>query len=852
LGLDRAVPGWKTVNLPKDLRRRKPERNPADEAAGTEDALETSESLLSSIIEQTPFSTWIADANGTNIRQNAACRKLFGISSDEETVGKYNLFRDEELKRKGLLQKVRRVFEEGRPARFTIDYDFSKVRHVRVPGATHRVLDVTIFPIKDASGKVVNAVIQHDDVTERRAAMAALAKRLACERMVADISRRAANVRDMRQFELQCLRIIGETMDVSHACILRYRPEANTLDHVIEWAGSGVKPRADERECVSLDDLAHWREHLAANRTINLPDVRKIRSKADRELLEQRGVKSLLAVPLYMADAPYGFLALKECRREREWPPEDVEILQMAGAIIVGVVERLRAKTALEESESRYRRLVENAPEGIWSIDRQGITTYVNARMSEMLGFTVEEMLGTSIYSYMDAEAARAAERDLWRHRPWEVQRIDVKFRRRDGSWLDTCMQSWTEADERGRRTGATAFIADLSEQRELEKLLRQSQKLEAIGTLAGGIAHEFKNLLMGISAYTEILQMKLGQNHPDYSVTDDLLKCVEKSSRLVNQILAFSRKQSLDPRPTDLNQLVAESEHLLARLVGEHISIELDLTPEPIIVSVDPSQIEQVLLNLTVNARDAMPQGGRLWIRTRRTDVRDDGRPGYLTLPPGAYAELSVADTGIGMDESTRERVFEPFFTTKDRGERSGLGLSVVYGIIKQHRGNIEVRSKPGKGSSFRVLLPLTDGEPLVKTREKPLPEESFRRDGTGRMILLVEDEDTVREPLQYALEEIGYTVISAENGRRGIELFRRHSDSIDLVILDLIMPRMSGMEACEAMRKVRPDLKALFISGHSPTAMDQAFAPPANMPLLWKPFTLAELENKLTELLG
>jgi nitrogen-specific signal transduction histidine kinase len=380
---------------------------------------------------------------------------------------------------------------------------------------------------------------------------------------------------------------------------------------------------------------------------------------------------------------------------------------------------------------------------------------------------------------------------------------------------------------------------------RQLESQLQQLQRLEALGSLVGGVSHEFKNLLLGISACAEGLQRSLGPAHELIGTTYDLVHCVDRGRKLVDKLLAFGKRQELDTRPVDINSTLLDIESLLRRMLGEHCVLEMQLAPEPLVANVDIGQIEQVIINLAINAQDAMQGSGNLTMRTGRHSAVPPQGIGEDVHSRLDYVEIVVEDTGHGMEEEVRERVFEPFFTTKTSGTHAGLGLSVAYGIIRQHGGLMEVTSRPGEGTQFFVRIPAVDVPPVAKQVEISTPE------GGTEMILLVEDEDMVRAPLKSALESYGYRVQTAADGLEAIELFNASRERIDLIITDLAMPKAGGTHLYEAINGNVPQTKFLFITGYKPSAIHTDFVPPQEEPLLMKPFSMSRLAAKVREIL-
>ncbi|BDV43529.1 histidine kinase [Geotalea uraniireducens] len=405
--------------------------------------------------------------------------------------------------------------------------------------------------------------------------------------------------------------------------------------------------------------------------------------------------------------------------------------------------------------------------------------------------------------------------------------------------------------DEIGRLAQAFNHMAETIKKREAEKEhlaeeLRHAQKMEAIGTLAGGVAHDFNNILTAIVGFGTLLQRSLKQDNPYQVYVDQILNAADRATNLVKRLLAFGRKQVINPRPTDLNEIIKSIEKLLARLISEDIDFEINLHDAPLICHVDSGQIDQILMNLVTNARDAMPDGGTLSIRTGRI-VLDESYFGQVERSkPGNYATITVADTGMGMDEETKERVFDPFFTTKEVGKGTGLGLSMVYGIIKQHDGFVTVDSKHGTGTIFTICLPLVAGETSNDQQDIKVVGR-----GNRETILLAEDDKAVRKLTKHVLERNGYTVIESVDGADAVSLFQQNSSVIDLVLLDVVMPKKNGQLACEEMKKLRPAVKALFISGYTQDIISKKGVLKEGIKFISKPIKPDELLAKVQETL-
>ncbi|MBI4877930.1 MAG: response regulator [Acidobacteria bacterium] len=381
----------------------------------------------------------------------------------------------------------------------------------------------------------------------------------------------------------------------------------------------------------------------------------------------------------------------------------------------------------------------------------------------------------------------------------------------------------------------------DITERKRLEDQLLQAQKLESVGRLAGGVAHDFNNLLTVINGYSELAISRLGPAHPLRNSLEQIRAAGERAAGLTRQLLAFSRRQVLQPRVLDLNDVIVNVEKLIRRLIGEDVELRLLLGRSPGSVRADPGQVEQVIMNLAVNSRDAMPEGGTLTLETAGVRLPDESGK-TPDLPPGSYVTLTVRDTGVGMDEQTRSHIFEPFFTTKEAGKGTGLGLATVYGIVRQSGGDVSVESAPGKGAAFTVYLPCTgEGAEVLRAAGTAPPQ-------TGReTVLLVEDEPGVRELVREMLSVLGYTTLEAACGEDALRLFLERGTGIQLLLTDVIMPGMSGRELARRVCAIRPGLKVLFMSGYPDGAIVQHGAPDLGVHLIQKPISLAELGRQV-----
>jgi len=471
-----------------------------------------------------------------------------------------------------------------------------------------------------------------------------------------------------------------------------------------------------------------------------------------------------------------------------------------------------------------------------------------NPAAERIFGWKANEAIGKNAYELL----IRKEERPQFEHGWSKLLKGDESSYslnanvRKDGKII-TC--EWFNAllrDASGNVSRVLSMAHDVTEKAELERQLQTAQKMEAVGTLAGGIAHDFNNSLTGIVGFGELLRMRMAGDRQALHDLDEILRCAERATTLTRQLLTFARRQVIEPVNLNLSSLVADLMKLIGKVVGEHIEVKTSLKMNVPTICADRGQIEQVVMNLCLNARDAMPEGGRLVVETGDVYLDEEYVRQNLYMKTGRYALLTVSDTGVGMDEKTCKRVFEPFFTTKGPYKGTGLGLAMVYGIVKQHGGFIHLYSEPGKGTAFKVYFPAIEAQPdAVPTIRR---EEIVR--GGMETILLAEDEEAIRALAERILTELGYTVLVARNGEEAIEMFRQHTE-IALAVLDVVMPRMGGKEAFDEMHKQNPRLKVIFMSGYSANAIHDSFVLTASTPFLQKPFGPTILARKVRDVL-
>lgn len=529
------------------------------------------------------------------------------------------------------------------------------------------------------------------------------------------------------------------------------------------------------------------------------------------------------------------------------------EMIEVDGELCVlaageDITARKKAEDALRCSEADYRSLFEGAPYGILRATLDGKMFRANPALVRMLGYESEsELLAANLVTQVCVDAAEGI---LALNRYWHAERfedVELHWRRKDGSPIFVRAYGRPIRHKDSEAASLEIMVEDLTRRRALEEQLRQSQKMEAIALLASGIAHDFNTLLTGILGYGERLLMAANLADEPRRQAEGVMQAALQARSLTRQLLALGRKQVLRPKVLDLNALIKDAEDLLRRLLGDNIRFAIDLAPNVGRVKADPGQLTQVIMNLVVNARDAMPEGGELTIKTLPVDLTqpDHQLPG---IDPGEYATLAVIDTGCGMDETTQARIFEPFFTTKPHGRGTGLGLSTVYGIIEQTGGRIRVSSRPGQGTAFELYFPPTD-EPAERTKTRDL--QSSPADGCAT-VLVVEDDDLARRLTCELLEGHGYTVLKAKNGPDALKIARKQTGTVDLLLTDVVMPGMSGQELAKHLAKLHPETKVLYMTGYAETLVGAPVSEPTDTVPLEKPFLRHELMSKVHQVLG
>jgi PAS domain S-box-containing protein len=765
-------------------------------------ALEESERKYRLLFNAAPDPIWVMDPVTDRILEvNEAAVRRYGYSREEFlSLTVRDIRPPEDVDR---LREAKRLYRQG--------------KHLGGPWR-HSTKDGTVLWVElswhkfEFQGREARLVIVRD-VTERKRAEDEV--RLQTERLNASEER---------------YRIVSEMMS-DFAYAFRVAPDGS---NTIEWVTGPLSPMTGQ---AFEEFLEHggWRKGVHPD---DLPVVDDIYPK----LLAGEETRAVYRVRTNTGEERW-----IETHSRPVWDAEEGRVTRLFGAAR-DITERKQAEAALVERENLLQLMIDTEPACVKLLDREGRVLRMNrAGLAILEAEAAEQVVGECVYPFVTPEHREAFRRLNEGVFGGESGTLTFEIVGRKGTrrWMETHAVPLRNQDD--EVLAALSITRDITEQRRLGEELRQAQKMEAVGRLAGGIAHDFNNLLTVINGYGELMLSDLRPDHPLRPALEEIHRAGERAAELTRRLLAFSRKQMLQPKVLDLNQVVADTEQMLRRLIGEDIAIEMRLDPEIGRVKVDPGQLSQVIVNLAVNARDAMPEGGRLTLETGNAFLNSAYTRENPGVAPGAYARLTIRDTGTGMGPEVLDHIFEPFFTTKGPGKGTGLGLPMVYGTIKQSGGHIEVETAPGRGTTFHIYLPLhreasAAGAPEDGSSDLPRGAET---------VLVVEDEEGVRDFARRVLERCGYRVLEAASGAEALGIAAGHPGTIDLLATDVVMPGANGRVLAEQLSGVRPDLKVLYISGYADEEVLRRGVAEAGAAFLPKPFTPAALASKVREVL-
>ncbi len=786
-----------------------------------------------------------------------------------------------------LLEMMGYSFEEmiGQPTwRFVVEGEaqqaiLAKLNGTRPPGRgferTFRRKDGTTFPVliheralRDTRGRITGMLSTIQDITERKESEKLLreseetARKLAQENAImAEIGRIISSTLNIEEVYGRFSAEVGKLIPFDRIVI-------NVNDYKNDTILAAYVGGMDVRGRASGDRLplpGSVNQEMVHTKSGFLFHVEREEEIADRfpvlTISFHVGFRSMLFVPLILKDEVIGSFNLQTIK-PKAYTENDLKLAEKVSNQIAGAIanaqlfsERKRIEKALRESEEKFRELYDHAPVGYQEFDIEGRLRNINLTELEMMGYSYEEMIGQPVWKFLvEEEKARHTILAKLAGSVPPSQDLERDLRRKNGTILPVLIRDRMLRDEQGRITGMRSTIQDITELKRaeeektaLQEQLRQSQKMEAIGQLAGGIAHDFNNLLTIIKGYSQLALFELGNDAPLRNSMEEIQKAANRAADLTRQLLAFSRRQILETKVFDLNTRLKDLDKMLRRIIGEDIELVVLPGKDLGTVKADPGQIEQMVFNLAVNARDAMPSGGKLTLKTANLELDEAYAQAHTGVTPGQYVMLSVSDAGTGMPPEVRDHVFEPFFTTKEKGKGTGLGLSTVYGIVKQSGGNIWVYSEPGKGTTFKIYLPRVD-EPLEEQRKETTREELSKG---GETILVVEDEKEVRKLVIRVLEEQGYKILEASSGEDALPICKEHQKPIHLLLTDVVMPGMNGQALAESAASFHPKMKVLYMSGYPDNTIVRHDILDPGTNYIQKPFAMEGLTTKVREVL-
>jgi PAS domain S-box-containing protein len=657
------------------------------------------------------------------------------------------------------------------------------------------------------------------------------------------IAERTHAAEELADFFAAVHAIVAELMYARNFYIALYDPEMQTLSfpYYVDEKDETVPSKRPGRGLMEF--VLRTGEALRAT-----PDgIEQLQSQGHIELKGAVPV-DWMGVPLRSGNQISGVLVVQSYNERIRFQERDREILTFVSQQLASAIDHKKNEEALRRSEARYRSLVQSAVYGIYRSSAEGKFLDVNPALIGMLGYeTAEQVLALDPRRDVFVRVQDREHLIKEFRQKGQLDGIEVLWKRRDARVITVRVSGRAVSTGKATEPVLEMIAEDVTDRRALEEQFRQAQKMEAVGRLAGGVAHDFNNLLMVISGYTEVLLEHFDADDPRQGKVQAIQQAADRATTLTRQLLAFSRKQFLELKVVDVNAIVSDMERLLRPLIGETIELSTRLTSGVGHTRADAGQLEQVIMNLVVNSRDAMPRGGKIAIQTSEATFEAHATREHGLVAPGSYIVLTVSDTGLGMDAETQSRIFEPFFTTKEKGKGTGLGLSTVYGIVKQSGGYIFADSGLGRGTRFRIYLPRVDdpAEIAGTTHTAQVPG------GGSETLLLVEDEESVRQLVRDTLEARGYKVIEAENGEAGLRASAAHEGTIDMIITDVVMPGMSGRELAKRVTEARPETKVLYLSGYTEEAIAHEGVLDPGTAFLQKPFTLQVLSRKVREVL-
>jgi PAS domain S-box-containing protein len=798
-----------------------------------EEALRESEKKYRDLVDNALVGIYRTDLKGEILYVNQALARILEFESPEEIKSASVLARYQNPQDRQVL--IENLKENGRVMDFEVGL-LTKTGTVK-----NVVLSATL------QGDILTGMLM--DVTARvQAEKEILCRNRELALLNQVIAASASGIEPRSILEAVC-RELARVLDLPQAAAALLNEEKSEAVVVAEYLSdgrpSGLQKTIPVAGNPSFQHLLAHQAPLVVEDAQNDPRLAPV-----HDLLHERETVSLLILPLIIEDQVIGSLGV-EALEPRHFSAEEVSLAWSVADQVSGALARAR----LAEAQRRLSAAIEQAAEGVMITDIESTILYINPAFEQITGYRGAEVLGQKASSLEGTEPCHGDTPNsphifhtmLETIGAGQVWQGRLAGSRKDGVPYTLDVTITPVKDEWGNIVNYVSLLHNVTNELQLEEQYRQAQKMEAIGRLTAGIAHDFNNLLTAVNGFAELAQFGLPPEDPARELMGKVLDSGQRAADLVHQLLAFSRKQIMEPRVLDLNAVIADLDNMLQRIIGEHIMLEIGLASDLWPVKVDPAQIEQVIVNLVVNARDAMPEGGRLSIKTSNVAMQEDYVAGHRGTKPGEYVLLAVSDTGVGMSPEVQRRIFEPFFTTKAPGEGTGLGLSTVYGIVKQSGGDIQVYSEVGHGSTFKIYLPRA-GE---ASQSSSLRDVEERLPSGIETILLVEDDTTVRELARRILQGVGYTVVEAEDGLQALQLAARHAGLIHLLLSDVVMPGINGIALAKRLAQTYPSLKTLFVSGYTDDMIRRHGVLEPGVAFLQKPFSPPALARKVRDVL-
>jgi PAS domain S-box-containing protein len=674
--------------------------------------------------------------------------------------------------------------------------------------------------------------------------------------MVQEIGQAISTILDIDSLLKFVMETLQKRLDFDRGMIMLANPGETRLVYV---SGYGYGPELEallKRTEFHLDNPRSRGPFVIAFKRqspILVNDIQELRSdisSRSADYVDMLGVSSFICVPIIYEGRSLGILAVDNCRSNRPHNQSEVSMLTGIAPQIAISINNAKALRQIMESEERFRTLSENSPDIIYTIDNGGVITYINPAAKEIMGYAAEDVIGRHFLEFVKAEESTLLLQAINRIKSGKktIQNFEGRLLARDGSERLFNMSGAPNLNAAGEMTGIVGTLKDVTEQRRLESQLHQASKMNALGRLTGGISHDFNNILQAISAYNQLLTMKKTDADPDWKYLMNINGLTKRATDLINQLLIFSSKVESTLVPIDINREIRNYHELLVSTLPKTISMNLNLAGNLHLINGDTAQLGQVIMNLAVNAKDAMPKGGELLIETENIELTAPLDRDNAKIRAGRYVRCRISDTGCGIEKENLEHIFEPFFTTKDAGKGTGIGLSVVYGIMKNHDGYIFCDSEVGQGTIFELYLPTLDATAAEETREI---RESVDLSKGHETILLVDDEPSLLETGQELLSYLGYQVLTATSGEEALVTIRREGDRIDIVIMDLMMPGMGGEKCLVEIQKIYPQMRVMIASGYTASVKTDDILKTGAVAFIQKPYYIEDMSRKIREIL-